>query len=122
MKRDISPHASIYKFPVTAVSSIATRLSGLYMSGGYIGFGIANLCGIDVKKNYNKLDKFQQMCFNYSFIIPSTYHTYGGLRHFLFDKYPSLLTNNRVAQSSYLLFGATIGTSIVIENYIKPFP
>jgi succinate dehydrogenase cytochrome b556 subunit len=121
MKRDISPHVSIYKFPVAAISSIATRLSGLYLSGGYIGFGIATLCGIDLKKNYNKLDKLQQTCVNYSLIVPSTYHTYGGLRHFLFDKYPFLLTNNKIAQSSYLLFGATIGTSIIVEKYIKPF-
>lgn len=121
MKRDISPHASIYKFPVTAISSIATRLSGLYLSGCYVGFGIATMYGVDVKKYYNKLDKYQQTCLHYSFIVPSTYHTYGGLRHFLFDKYPSLLTNNKVAQTSYLLFGATIGTSIVVENYIKPF-
>jgi succinate dehydrogenase (ubiquinone) cytochrome b560 subunit len=120
MKRDISPHASIYKFPVTAISSIATRLSGLYLTTGYIGFGVASLYGVDAKKYYDDLDTFPKKCVNYSFIIPSTYHTFGGMRHFLFDKYPSLLTNQRVTQSSYLLFCATLGTSIVIEKHINP--
>ena len=122
MKHHISPHASIYKFPVTAISSIATRLSGLYLTGGIIGFGLASLYGVDVPKQYQKLDAPQKTFVNYSFIVPSTYHTLGGVRHFLFDKYPTLLTNQRVAQSSYFLFGATLGTSIFIEKYIKPFP
>ena len=121
MKRNISPHTTIYKFPVTAISSIATRLSGLYLTGSYVGFGIASLYHIDVNEQYRNLDTLQKSCINYSLIIPSTYHTFGGVRHFVFDKYPSMLTNQRVAHSSYLLFGATLGASIVIEKYIKPF-
>ena len=29
----ISPHVQIYKFPITAISSITNRLTGLSMSG-----------------------------------------------------------------------------------------
>ena len=56
---------------------------------------------------------------NCSFIIPTTYHTYGGIRHILWDNYPKLLTNNKVASSSYFLFGITLGTSVIVENYLN---
>ena len=40
MGKNISPHVNIYKFPVTALSSITTRLTGLYLSGLFIAGGI----------------------------------------------------------------------------------
>ena len=43
MTKNVSPHVSIYKFPITAISSIATRLSGLYLSGLFVGCGIVLL-------------------------------------------------------------------------------
>ncbi len=119
MTKHISPHVSIYKFPVTAISSISTRLTGLYMSGLFIGGGLYNLYfKEDIFEKYNSLDSKYKKILNYSLIIPSTYHTLGGLRHFIWDKYPSLLTNKSVLKSSYLLFGLSIGSSFLIEQKI----
>tara|TARA_Y100000992_G_scaffold130081_1_gene85737 strand:+ start:1104 stop:1472 length:369 start_codon:yes stop_codon:yes gene_type:complete len=119
MTKHISPHVTIYKFPVTAISSIATRLTGLYMSGLFVAGGIYNLYyKDDVFKKYDKLNDNYKKIINYSLILPSTYHTMGGIRHFIWDKYPSLLTNKSVMRSSYLLFGASIGTSLLIEKSI----
>ncbi len=119
MTKHISPHVSIYKFPVTAISSISTRLTGLYMSGLFIGGGLYNLYfKEDIFEKYNSLDSKYKEILNYSLIIPSTYHTLGGLRHFIWDKYPSLLTNKSVLKSSYLLFGLSIGSSFLIEQKI----
>ena len=117
--RNISPHVNIYKFPITAISSIATRLSGLYLSGAYVGFGLGTLCGINFFEKHKELENYKKRFINYTIITPSVYHTLGGMRHFIWDKYPSLLTNNKVAKSSYILFGATLGTSIVVENYLN---
>lgn len=117
--RNISPHVNIYKFPITAISSIATRLSGLYLSGAYVGFGMGTLCGINFVEKYKELENYKRRMINYTLITPSVYHTFGGMRHFIWNKYPSLLTNNKVAKSSYILFGATIGTSIMVENYLN---
>ena len=117
--RNISPHVNIYKFPITALSSIATRLSGLYLSGAYVGFGIGTLCGVNFVEKYKELENYKKRFINYTIITPSVYHTLGGIRHFIWDKYPSLLTNNKVAKSSYILFGATLGTSIMVENYLN---
>jgi len=66
----VSPHVSIYKFPVTAISSIATRLSGLYLSGAFVTIGISEL--MQNKKLYNtydSLDNKYQKAINYSFIL-----------------------------------------------------
>ena len=43
MKNNISPHVNIYKFPLTAVSSITNRLTGLYLTGLFIGSGLYSL-------------------------------------------------------------------------------
>jgi len=117
--RNISPHVNIYKFPITAITSIGTRLSGLYLSGAYVSFGIGTLCGINFFEKYKELENYKRRIINYTFITPSVYHTFGGMRHFIWDKYPSLLTNNKVTRSSYMLFGATLGTSIMVENYLN---
>ena len=117
--RNISPHVNIYKFPITAISSIVTRLSGLYLSGVYVSFGIGTLCGINFFEKYKELENYKRRMINYTFIAPSMYHTLGGMRHFIWDKYPSLLTNNKVTKSSYMLFGATLGSSIIVENYLN---
>ena len=119
MKKSISPHVSIYKFPITAISSIATRLSGLYLTGIYITAGTACLFGVDPIKKYNETEGFHKTFINYSIIVPSVYHSFGGIRHFIWDKYPKLLTNSQVGKSSYIIFGATAVTSFLFENYIK---
>ena len=117
MKKVISPHVQIYKFPITAISSISTRLSGFYLTSLFIAGGVYNLNNNGyLEKKYNNLDKNSKRLLNISLILPSTYHTYGGIRHFIWDKYPKLLENSKVGKSSLLLFGLTIGTSVIIEK------
>ena len=121
MNKNISPHVSIYKFPITAISSIATRLSGLYLTGAFIGLGLIKFADKE-EFYYNKYKSFEtkyKTILNYSLIAPATYHTYGGIRHFIWDKYPKLLNNKVVVRSSYLLFGITGISSILFENIIK---
>ena len=119
MQKNISPHVSIYKFPITAVSSIATRISGFYMSGLYVVGGTAYLFGVDPLKKYNELSNFSKTIAKYSIITPSVYHSFGGIRHFIWDKYPSLLNNAQVGRSSFFIFGATALCSFLIENRLK---
>ena len=121
MAKNISPHVTIYKFPVTAISSIATRITGAYLSGLFVVGGISKLVEKDkyLCDKYNNLNSSLKTVFHYSIIFPSVYHTYGGLRHFIWDKYPTLLTNSSVAKSSYLLFGLTGISSILAERLIN---
>tara|TARA_B100000900_G_C20524986_1_gene693802 strand:- start:805 stop:1173 length:369 start_codon:yes stop_codon:yes gene_type:complete len=117
--KKISPHVQIYKFPITAVSSIATRITGFAFTGLFIGAGTLCLFEKEDKliKKYNELSYNYKKIINYSFTIPITYHTLGGIRHFIWDKYPKLFLNNKsVARSSFLLFGATIPLTYIIEK------
>ena len=118
MNNKLSPHVTIYKFPITAISSIATRLSGLYMTSLFVSGGM--ICALDKKeevyKKYHDMSMNIKKVFHYSIIAPLTYHTYGGIRHFIWDRYPSFLNNKSVAKSSYFLFGASFISTIAIEN------
>ena len=55
-QKKISLHVQIYKFPITAISSISTRLSGFYLTGCFIGFGISKLSNYDIYKEYKLLN------------------------------------------------------------------
>lgn len=124
MNRKISPHVNIYKFPITAISSISTRLSGLYLTGLFVGSGIYQLSGynLNLHQKYNKLEDYQKKMLNYSLILPTTYHTLGGIRHFVWDKYPHLLTNIKVSKSSYFIIGLSLITTPLVNELFKcPF-
>ena len=49
MKNQLSPHVQIYRFPVTAVTSIMTRVTGVGLTGLYLAGGTACLSGIDIE-------------------------------------------------------------------------
>lgn len=121
MTKNISPHVTIYKFPVTAISSITTRVTGVYLTGLFVLGGISKITNYDdyLYNSYKKLNNKYKSLLHYSVIVPTTYHTFGGIRHFIWDKYPKLLTNKSVPKSSYLLFGLTGLTSILTEKIIN---
>lgn len=121
MNKNISPHVNIYKFPITAISSIATRLTGLYLTGLFLGGGIVKLTNKDdyIYHKYVNLNNNYKSLLHYSVIVPSTYHTFGGIRHFIWDKYPQLMTNIKVTRSSYLLFGLSSLVSFFLEKNIN---
>tara|TARA_E500000178_G_scaffold347130_1_gene399892 strand:- start:65 stop:454 length:390 start_codon:yes stop_codon:yes gene_type:complete len=115
--KNISPHVNIYKFPLTAISSIGNRITGLALTGGYIISGTMLLCNKNPVEYYNKLEKYPKTAINYAVIFPSFYHTYGGIRHFLWDKYPHLLTNIKVQRSSIALISVSLLSSFIYEKY-----
>mgnify|MGYP001348396715 CR=1 FL=1 len=115
----VSPHVEIYKFPITAISSITNRVSGLYLTGIFIGCGISGLTNYNIINSYNKLDKNKRIMFEYSLYLSSSYHILGGLRHFIWDRNPALLNNTSVVRSSYLLFSSSIVSSFMIDKIIN---
>ena len=66
MHRQHIPYVLLYKFPVTAISSIATRISGVGLTGFYLIGGISHLCNIDLYKKYEKLENPYKKVINYS--------------------------------------------------------
>lgn len=113
-----SPHVSIYRFPLTAISSITNRATGLALSGLYITSGTALLFDKNLMQEYDKFNKPIKTIVNYTVLFPSIYHSLGGIRHMVWDKYPSLLKNTKVFHSSIGIFAlSTIGT-FCFEKYI----
>ena len=120
--KNISPHVQIYKFPITAISSITTRLTGVGLTGIFISYG--SLCYFDkqdiIIEKYKLLDNNYKTIINYCILTPTVYHTISGLRHFVWDNYPSKFLNNKSsAKSSFLLFGLTIPLTYLSENLLN---
>jgi succinate dehydrogenase (ubiquinone) cytochrome b560 subunit len=116
--KNISPHVNIYKFPVTAISSIMNRVTGLGITGIYVISGSMLLFNKNPITYYEKLHNYPKTAINYGIIFPTFYHTFGGIRHFIWDKYPHLLSNVKVTQSSIGIIGLSIASSFVYEKYI----
>ena len=116
--KNISPHVNIYKFPITAISSIMNRVTGLGITGIYVISGSMLLFNKNPITYYEKLDKYPKTAINYGIIFPTFYHTFGGIRHFIWDKYPHLLSNVKVTQSSIGIIGLSIASSFIYEKYI----
>lgn len=118
--RKISPHLNIYKFPITALSSITNRVTGLALTGYFIGLGTINFCPHkeQIIKKYDDLDWKAKKIINYGAIFPITYHTLGGIRHLIWDKYPHLLKNNAVKKSSLVLFAGSALSTVIMEHLI----
>ena len=111
----ISPHVSIYSFPVSAITSILNRITGTALTGMYIGGGFSKIGGYDIISFYESLSKIQKTSVDLCLLFPSVYHTFGGIRHLMWDTYPKLLTNQKVAKSSYLLLGISFVSTGVLE-------
>lgn len=120
----LSPHVTIYKFPLSAISSITNRLSGLYLTGLFLGCGIYHLVPEPLQskpllEHWSQMDLYSQKAFHYSIIFPVIYHTFGGLRHFIWEYQPKYYTKNFGKYSSLFLFGGTFLASIGVEEYIQ---
>ncbi len=119
MTKNISPHVNIYKFPITAISSITNRVTGLYLTGLFIGGGLYQLTGKnDLQKKYEQLENPYKRLFHYSILFPTTYHTFGGIRHFLWDKYPSIFLNNKSVVKSSLILFCSSSLCTMLQEYI----
>ena len=114
----VSPHVQIYKFPITAISSITNRVTGLGITGMYIGLGSSLLFNKNVFELYDKAPQPAKSIINYTVLFPNIYHTFGGIRHFVWDKYPKYLTNVKVQNSSIAILGLSFISTIFTESYI----
>jgi len=111
MTPNVSPHVQIYKFPITATTSIMTRVSGVALTGMFLGGPLVPLFYNDLQKYYHDLSAISQYTLHGILSFPIVYHTYGGIRHFIWDYNPHLLTNVKVSQSSYALIGLSVFTT-----------
>jgi len=113
--RPVSPHVTIYSFPITALTSITNRVCGISLSFGAFSIALIELLGgsgssLDFAQYIGQMDD--------SILIPATakaavafpfvYHYLGGLRHVYWDMTPDVLTTSDVEKSSMLMVGGAI--------------
>ncbi len=111
----VSPHVTIYKFPIGAITSVMNRITGASISVFFIGGGLTHLYGYNPISIYDSLNNYQKPLVDFTILFPSVYHTFGGLRHFIWDKYPQYLTNPKVTKSSYSLLGISFISSGILS-------
>ncbi|KAL3798813.1 hypothetical protein HJC23_004601 [Cyclotella cryptica] len=117
-RRPVSPHVTIYSFPVCAISSIATRVTGCALSFGCAGLGIVEIFGgsgaaLSLMQVIGESGALVAAGAKFSVAFPVVYHYLGGLRHLVWDAKPDLLTNVDVEKASYGLIGASVLVSTV---------
>ena len=111
----MSPHVQVYAFPITAISSITNRVTGVALSVGVTGIGCITLLGGDAPMLMSTIGS--SMVGPLAKIVvsfPLVYHYLGGVRHYLWDNDPEMLGNEAVTKSSYYLFGATGAITLML--------
>lgn len=115
--RPVSPHVTVYAFPIAAISSITNRVTGCAISVGAAGLGAAELVGgsgtaLQIMETIGSSSPLIAASAKFCVAFPVSYHYFGAIRHLLWDAKPELLTTNEeVAKSSYILFGSAIAVS-----------
>ena len=113
--RPVSPHVTIYSFPIVALSSITTRVTGCLLSFGSAGLGLVEIVGgngaaLDVLSSIGSSSNSGVLVAGAKFSVafPFMYHYLGGLRHLVWDNKPEMLTNVGVEKASYVLVGSSL--------------
>ena len=109
----MSPHVTIYAFPVTALSSITIRVTGMALSIGAAGVGAVELAGgngaaLAMMESIGSTGPVVASLAKFSIAFPSIYHYLGAVRHLVWDNFPEMLTNVDVAKASYALVGSSL--------------
>jgi len=115
--RPVSPHVTIYSFPITALSSIAIRVTGVTLSIGCFGLGALELAGgggtaASVMEIIGDSGIVISSAAKFSVAFPCIYHYFGAVRHYIWDKYPDhTLTTEQTKNASYALMGSSVAIS-----------
>jgi succinate dehydrogenase (ubiquinone) cytochrome b560 subunit len=114
--RPVSPHVTIYAFPACALSSIATRVTGVALSLGSASLGAMELVGGDgraaeLMSGVGGGGGVAASAARFVVAFPLVYHYLGGLRHYVWDNNPEMLSNVDVEKASYALVGTSVALS-----------
>lgn len=117
-KRPLSPHISIYRWPITMIMSIAHRISGGALYSGTFFFAIwliSIACGEEtfhmVNVFYNSLIG-RITLFVYTFAL--IHHLIGGLRHLFWDINTVLLEKHCATKAAV----TTLFVSLILTVFI----
>jgi succinate dehydrogenase (ubiquinone) cytochrome b560 subunit len=115
--RPVSPHISMYQFPIVVFSSGINRVTGVLMTFGAASLGTVELVAgsgsaLHLMETIGSSNAAVAYTFKFGTAFHILYHYAGGVRHHLWDVYPGLLTNEKAEQSAYLLMGVSTAASV----------
>lgn len=91
LSRPLSPHLTIYKWPLQMLMSISHRACGVVMTTGVSLFAVSALflpgdfaSHVELIKSLN-LPPQLIFCTKFAICLPLTYHMWNGLRHLMWD-------------------------------------
>lgn len=133
-KRPVSPHVTIYKFPLPALTSITTRATGVGLGiglsllysrahtnshvSGSIGIATAALFGnCDIPSMVHSFQQSAPILVPVAKAVvafPLVFHSLAGIRHMYWDKTASHLDLASVELSSQILTGSSIVLTLVL--------
>ena len=111
--RPVSPHLTIYSWPIVALSSITNRVTGIGLYFGAFGVAALDIVGgsgtslslaQDIATSGGVVAPAAKFAVSFTFL----YHYMGGLRHLWWDSTPEKLTNDDVKTSAYVLMGGSV--------------
>jgi succinate dehydrogenase (ubiquinone) cytochrome b560 subunit len=108
--RPLSPHVTVYHFPISAISSIANRFCGVGMSFAFVGGAALGFVGADVPALiYMAQDAIPFFAPASKMLVtfPISYHMLCAARHSLWTYKPELINNTDGPNSSYAIFAAS---------------
>jgi len=111
--RPVSPHVTIYAFPIGALTSISIRITGMALSVGALGLGGIELAGGDgaalaVMETIGSMGMITATTAKLAVAFPTVYHYLGACRHMMWDMFPETVNNATTDQSSKIMIGASI--------------
>jgi succinate dehydrogenase (ubiquinone) cytochrome b560 subunit len=115
--RPISPHVTIYKFPVPALTSITFRATGVALTAGITGAAAMGMLGADVPAMWDSLKVGAPALVPVAKMLvafPLVYHFVGGLRHLYWDATAKMLDIQSVDQLSYAMVGVSVVLTLLL--------
>ncbi len=112
--RPVSPHVTIYAFPLAAISSVTHRITGVALAVGMYGIGLGNLVGCDVAESLYQLGSIPMLgsLVKFSISFPLIYHYVAGIRHFYWEARPEGLNPESQYQASLAVIGVSVAGTL----------
>jgi succinate dehydrogenase (ubiquinone) cytochrome b560 subunit len=118
--RPMSPHLTIYAPEMTSMLSISHRITGVAVTGAYLGLAWGSLMysGADVQQfadmmNASAVGSAALFAAKFALAFPIAYHTCNGVRHLIWDN-AKYLTKKGVVQTGCVMLAASTLMSIAM--------
>lgn len=119
LKREMSPHLTIYKPQLTSLLSVTHRGTGMVLTTAVWGLGLAALTSPQDIANYASVIEGLHLstgtltALKFMIAYPLAFHTANGVRHLLWDT-GRFLKITEVYSTGYVMIGASFALAAIL--------